>query len=197
MRIGQVSRQNINQYVNSQNVNADSNKTNNEFSKNLFKFEKRFEPTDMKFNKFPNWSSIATKSESYGNQDNIIKDIKALAKKHFTAGINPNLDSEYKKLENEFISKVSPDRKAIFEDSMSKTGNKMNAACSFFDEKGSVVMTYNPHNSTYSPRLTESEFARARLFKEMYNEEHTVLEQNVDYEDLRATMSQSTYDYKL
>ncbi len=41
---------------------------------------------------------------------------------------------------------VSPDRKAIYESSMRKTGGKMNAACMFWDSNGNKTLSYNPES---------------------------------------------------
>ena len=66
---------------------------------------------------------------------------------------------------------VSPDRKAIYEASMKKTGGKMNAACIFWDAKGNKTLSYNPESRNWKAISTNEEFARARQFTSIYNQE--------------------------
>lgn len=66
---------------------------------------------------------------------------------------------------------VSPDRKAIYEESMKKTGGKMNGACMFWDSKGNKTLTFNSESGNWHHISTEAEFARARQFTSIYNDE--------------------------
>lgn len=66
---------------------------------------------------------------------------------------------------------VKPDRKAIYEDSMKRTGGKMNGACMFWDAKGNKTLSYNPVSGHWKAISTEEEFARAREFTSIYNDE--------------------------
>lgn len=59
--------------------------------------------------------------------------IKELARKEFATGKRD--DDAYRKLCMQHGETVSPDRKAIYESSMKKTGGKMNAACMFGIQK--------------------------------------------------------------
>ncbi len=197
MLIGQSGRNNINYLQKGYKGSTSVNEIKGELTKNLFKFESRFEGTDMRFKPNPNWSTIATSQELQRSDENIIDDIKKLAKKHFNDGTEPKSDMEFNRLSTEFISKVSPDRKQIFKYSMNKTGGKMNISCAFFDKSGSVVLTYNPHNSTYSPRYTEEEFARFRQFNQMYNEEYDKLKDSSAYVDLRPIVTNSSFSYEI
>lgn len=62
--------------------------------------------------------------------------------------------------------------KAIYESSMRKTGGKMNAACMFWDNNGNKTLSYNPESRNWKAISTEEEFARARVFTSIYNDEH-------------------------
>lgn len=66
---------------------------------------------------------------------------------------------------------MSPDRKAIYETSMKKNGGKMNAACMFWDSKGNKTLSYNAESRNWKAISTNEEFARARLFTSIYNDE--------------------------
>ena len=44
---------------------------------------------------------------------------------------------------------VSPDRKAIYNSSMKKTGGKMNAACMFWDNKENKTLSYNTESRNW------------------------------------------------
>ena len=47
----------------------------------------------------------------------------------------------------------------------------MNAACMFWDEKGNKTLSYNPESGNWKAISTEEEFARAREFTSIYNDE--------------------------
>ena len=80
-------------------------------------------------------------------------------------------DDAYRKLCMQHGETVSPDRKAIYESSMKKTGGKMNAACMFWDSKGNKTLSYNPESRNWKAISTDEEFARARVFTSIYNDE--------------------------
>ena len=92
---------------------------------------------------------------------------------------------------------VSPDRKAIYESSMKKTGGKMNAACMFWDSKGNKTLSYNPESRNWKAISTDEEFARAREFTSIYNDELARLKEeygekakgNVSYSKIKADIS--------
>ena len=68
--------------------------------------------------------------------------IKELARKEFSSGKRD--DTAYTKLCMKYGETVSPDRKAVYEKSMKKTGGKMNAACMFWDDNGNKTLSYHP-----------------------------------------------------
>ena len=94
---------------------------------------------------------------------------KELARKEFATGKRD--DAAYTKLCMQHGETVSPDRKAIYESSMKKTGGKMNAACMFWDESGNKTLSYHPITGKWDAISTEAEFARARKFTSIYNDE--------------------------
>lgn len=51
------------------------------------------------------------------------------------------------------------------------TGGKMNAACMFWDNNGNKTLSYNPESRNWKAISTEEEFARARVFTSIYNDE--------------------------
>lgn len=69
--------------------------------------------------------------------------------------------------------------KAIYESSMRKTGGKMNAACMFWDNNGNKTLSYNPESRNWKAISTEEEFARARVFTSIYNDELARLKRGV------------------
>ena len=82
----------------------------------------RFTPTDRPFNK-PNWDNIMTKREKPAMSETEFSDaIKELARKEFATGKRD--DAAYTKLCMQHGETVSPDRKAIYESGMKKTGGK-------------------------------------------------------------------------
>lgn len=78
----------------------------------------RFTPTDKPFNK-PNWDEIMTKRDKPAMSDDEFNEaIKELARKEFSTGKRD--DKAYTKLCKQYGKTVSPDRKAIYEDSTVK-----------------------------------------------------------------------------
>ena len=105
-------------------------------------FSLRFKPVDINFTK-PNWDTIMTKRDKPAmSEEEFDEAIKELARKEFATGKRD--DDAYRKLCMQHGEIVSPDRKAIYEASMKKTGGKMNAACMFWDSKGNKTLSYNP-----------------------------------------------------
>lgn len=132
-------------------------------------FALRFSPTDRSFTK-PNWDEIMTKRDKPAMSESEFNEaIKELARKEFSTGRRD--DEAYRKLCMQHGETVSPDRKAIYEESMKKTGGKMNGACMFWDSKGNKTLTYNPESGNWHHISTEAEFARARQFTTIYNDE--------------------------
>lgn len=132
-------------------------------------FSLRFKPVDINFTK-PNWDTIMTKRDKPAmSEDEFDEAIKELARKEFATGKRD--DDAYRKLCMQHGETVSPDRKAIYESSMKKTGGKMNAACMFWDSKGNKTLSYNPESRNWKAISTDEEFARARVFTSIYNDE--------------------------
>ena len=140
-----------------------------EYGTDYGNFSLRFTPTDRPFVK-PNWNEIMTKRDKPAmSEDEFDEAIKELARKDFANGKRD--DAAYRKLCMQHGETVSPDRKAIYEDSMKKTGGKMNGACMFWDAKGNKTLSYNPVSGHWKAISTEEEFARAREFTSIYNDE--------------------------
>ena len=132
-------------------------------------FSLRFTPTDRPFTK-PNWDEIMTKRDKPAmSEEEFSESIKELARKDFANGDRNH--SAYRKLCMKYCETVSPDRKAIYDDSMKKTGGKMNGACMFWDSKGNKTLSYNPESGNWKAISTEEETARARAFNSIYNDE--------------------------
>lgn len=167
----QISRQNYTQYSQMiQQMFGKTKKSNNPLAQcDYGNFSLRFKPVDINFTK-PNWDTIMTKRDKPAMSEEEFEDaIKDLARKEFATGKRD--DAAYRKLCMQHGETVSPDRKAIYEASMRKTGGKMNAACMFWDSKGNKTLSYNPESRNWKAISTEEEFARARLFTSIYNEE--------------------------
>jgi len=132
-------------------------------------FALRFKPVEISFSK-PNWDSIMTKRDKPAmSEEEFDEAIKDLARKEFAAGKRD--DKAYRELCMRHGETVSPDRKAIYNASMKKTGGKMNAACMFWDSKGNKTLSYNPESGNWKAISTDAEFARAREFTSIYNNE--------------------------
>ena len=132
-------------------------------------FALRFKPVNISFTK-PNWDNIMTKRDKPAmSEEDFEKAIKELAQKEFATGKRD--DAAYRKLCMQHGETVSPDRKAIYEASMKKTGGKMNAACMFCDQNGNKTLSYHPLTGRWDAISTEAEFARAREFTSIYNDE--------------------------
>lgn len=74
----------------------------------------------------PNWSVIPTKGMQVPSDKELISKIKELAKKEATAKTSKDyeaIETERKKLNAQFLSKVSPDRKALYKDAEKEINN--------------------------------------------------------------------------
>ena len=158
-------------------------------------FSLRFKPVDINFTK-PNWDTIMTKRDKPAmSEEEFDEAIKELARKEFATGKRD--DDAYRKLCMQHGETVSPDRKAIYESSMKKTGGKMNAACKFWDSKGNKTLSYNPESRNWKAISTDEEFARARVFTSIYNDELARLKEeygekakgNVSYSKIKVDIS--------
>lgn len=112
------------------------------------------------------------------SEEEFEKAIKELAQKEFATGKRD--DAAYRKLCMQHGETVSPDRKTIYESSMRKTGGKMNAACMFWDNNGNKTLSYNPESRNWKAISTEEEFARARVFTSIYNDELARLKRSME-----------------
>lgn len=160
-------------------------------------FALRFKPVDISFSK-PNWDNIMTKRDKPAmSEEEFEEAIKELARKEFTTGKRD--DAAYRKLCMQHGETVSPDRKAIYESSMKKTGGKMNAACMFWDSKGNKSLSYHPIMRNWKAISTDAEFARARVFTSIYNDELARLK-NEHVENEKSTAGKdigSSVDYMI
>lgn len=146
----------------------------------------RFKPVDLPFAK-PNWDNIMTKRDQPTmSEEDFEKAIKELAQKEFATGKRD--DEAYRNLCMRHGETVSPDRKSIYEASMKKTGGKMNAACMFWDSNGNKTLSYHPLTRRWTAISTEAEFARARQFTSIYNDELARLKK-VYGENAKGTVS--------
>ena len=116
------------------------------------------------------------------SEEEFEKAIKELAQKEFATGKRD--DAAYRKLCMQHGETVSPDRKTIYESSMRKTGGKMNEACMFWDNNGNKTLSYNPESRNWKAISTEEEFARARVFTSIYNDELARLKKETSLEEL-------------
>lgn len=167
----QITRENYSQYANMiQQMMGNKQKFSDPLSQcDYGNFALRFKPVDIQFTK-PDWDNIMTKREQPAmSEEEFEEAIKDLARKEFATGKRD--DAAYRKLCMQHGETVSPDRKAIYESSMRKTGGKMNAACMFWDSKGNKTLSYNPESRNWKAISTEDEFARAREFTSIYNSE--------------------------
>ena len=129
----------------------------------------RYTPTNRPFTK-PNWSNIATKQSSPAmSEKEFDSAIRELARKEFSSDKKDH--KAIQGLMRKYQSVVAPDRKAIYEDSMNKTGGKMNAACMFWNSKGDKSFAYHPITGRWSVFPTDEEQDRTRQFYSIYNDE--------------------------
>ena len=167
----QISRQNYTHYSQMiQQIFGNSKESSNPLAQcDYGNFSLRFKPVDINFTK-PNWDTIMTKRDKPAmSEEEFEEAIKDLARKEFATGKRD--DAAYRKLCMQHGETVSPDRKAIYESSMKKTGGKMNAACMFWDSQGNKTLSYNPESRNWKAISTDEEFARARVFTAIYNDE--------------------------
>ncbi len=166
----QITRDNYSQYANMIRQMLGGKKSGNPLTQcDYGNFALRFKPVDMEFTK-PNWDNIMTKRDKPAmSEEEFEEAIKELARKEFATGKRD--DAAYRRLCMQHGETVSPDRKAIYEASMKKTGGKMNAACIFWDAKGNKTLSYNPESRNWKAISTNVEFARARQFTSIYNQE--------------------------
>ncbi|MDR1745069.1 MAG: hypothetical protein LBS30_04865 [Planctomycetota bacterium] len=130
--------------------------------------ESRYTPVNTPFSA-PNWGRIPTKSEPKMSDEEFENAIRELARKEASRGILAGTD-EKSRLRRDYISVVSPDRKAMYDESMAKTGGKMNSAYSFFDALGNKSFHYNKQTGMWFHQSTAAEKARADRFLDIYTQ---------------------------
>jgi len=188
-----ITRSNYSQYANIiQQMFGNKRKSNDLLAQcDYGNFQLRFTPVDISFSK-PNWNDIMTKRDKPAMSEKEFEEaIKELARKEFTTGKRD--DKAYRELCMRHGETVSPDRKAIYDASMKKTGGKMNAACMFWDSKGNKTLSYHPLTRNWDAINTEAEFARAREFTSIYNNELARLKE--EYGETAKIKQNVTIDY--
>jgi len=186
----QITRDNYSSYSKMiEQMFGGKNGTPDPYGTDYGNFSLRFTPTDRPFVK-PNWDNIMTKRDKpYMSEAEFDEVIKELARKEFATGERDR--AAYRNLCMRYGETASPDRKAIYEESMKKTGGKMNAACMFWDNAGNKTLSYHPTEGRWDAISTEGEFARARQFTAIYNDEIKRLS-NVYGKDAKGTVSLET-----
>lgn len=161
------------------------NNTPDPYGTDYGNYSLRYTPTDRPFTQ-PNWGSIATKSSPDMSEKDFESAIRDLARKEFASD---NKDHKaIQGLMRKYQSVVAPDRKAIYEDSMKKTGGKMNAACMFWNSQGEKSLAFHPITGRWSVFPTEAEQDRTRQFYSIYNDELKKLNDSYG-ENARGTVS--------
>lgn len=131
-------------------------------------YESRYNPVNTPFSA-PDWGKIPTKSKPRMSDEDFENAIRELARKEASQEILAYTD-EKSQLYREYVSAVSPDRKAIYNESMAKTGGKMNSTFSFFDKSGNKSFHYNKQSGMWFWQGTAAESARASKFEDIYTQ---------------------------
>ncbi len=131
-------------------------------------YESRYNPVNTPFSA-PDWGKIPTKSKPRMSDEDFENSIRELARKEASQGILAGTD-EKRQLYREYVSVASPDRKAIYNESMAKTGGKMNSTYSFFDKSGNKSFHYNKQSRMWFWQGTAAENARASRFEDIYSQ---------------------------
>ncbi|MBE6843693.1 MAG: hypothetical protein E7510_12820 [Ruminococcus sp.] len=186
----QINRDNYSSYSKMiQQLLGGKNGTPDPYGTDYGNYSLRYTPTERPFTK-PDWSNIATKqSSSTMSEKEFDLAIRELARKEFSSD---NKDHKMiQGLMRKYQSVVAPDRKAIYENSMKKTGGKMNAACMFWNSRGDKSLAYHPITGRWSVFPTAEEQDRTRQFYSIYNDELKRL--NAEYgEQSRGRISMDT-----
>ena len=135
-------------------------------------FSLRFTPSTLKFTP-PDWSKLATKRERVMPDEEYLEKMRDYARKVFAEDHEDY--AETRALVRGYTSPVSPDRKAIYEEVMQKTGGYMPASSMFWDHQGNKTLSYEYDYGTYTAINTPEEFARARELAAAYLDEMTRL----------------------
>jgi len=76
----------------------------------------------------------------------------------------------------------------------------MNAACMFWDSNGNKTLSYNPESRNWKAISMDEEFARARVFTSIYNDEIARLKkeygenakETVSYQQIQSDLTSGT-----
>lgn len=131
-------------------------------------FSLRYTPSNLTFSE-PNWDQIVTKREPTHPDGYYIDQIKELARKCFATG--DMYEDESRAIYRGYVSSVSPDRKAIYDEVMAKTGGKMPASSMFWDHDGNKTLSYEYDYGTYSAIWNQTEIDRSKDLDAAYFDE--------------------------
>lgn len=109
----------------------------------------------------PDWNKIPTKSEPKMSEAEFEAAIRELAVKEASQGILAGTE-EKSRLRRDYISVVSPDRKAIYAAGPAKGGN------TFLDAEGNKAFHYNKMSNMWFYQSTDAEKERAAKFLDIY-----------------------------
>jgi hypothetical protein len=138
-------------------------------------YESRFTPVDTPFVSPDFGGAIPTKSQPKMSDEQYENAIRELAREEASKGILAGTEGQ-RRLMREYVSVASPDRQAIYNQSMAKTGGKMNATYSFYDKLGNKSFHYNKGSSMWFWQGTSAEKAHKDRFTEIYTEAYTEYE---------------------
>lgn len=172
MRIGEMNRDNYADFQNMVNKMKPKISGSGQEDTSMYrsKFEYRYKPIKMNFVK-PNWDQVMTKRSQPAMSDEEFEEaIRELAREDSKPGAKRNID-KYNMLAQQYMEVVSPDRKALYDESMKITGGKMNAAKGFFNNAGQLLLTYNDVTGNWFQISTAEEGARGRQFHAIYVDE--------------------------
>jgi hypothetical protein len=195
MRIGELTRENVGAYQMLFRGQGTEAEISDILTANRGKFEARFTPVQLRY-ATPDWTDVPTKSNLGISDEEFEESIRELARKNYKSGTRISESKEYAKMMRQYISVASPDRKAIFDDSMKKTGGKMNAALSFFDASGKLSMTYSVKTFRYYAEYTPEEDARVTKFSITYQDEIDKLRKGSTMTSTTSSTSNNSFDAK-
>lgn len=121
----------------------------------------------------PNFSAagIMTKSAPRMSDDEYAEKIKEMAKRDFENGNWADDNPEFMRLQKEYISVASPDRKSLFAQALAQWRNGPNSGVRW-DAKvisgGEVCGYYDINGGTWSAAMTKQEVSRQSQFHSIY-----------------------------